>query len=179
MSLVNVAFVFLVRDVLAGSAGTYGLLYAMWGAGLLLGAFLAGRNELNAKLERPTLLGAFFIGVSLLTTGLVPRFVIVALSEFGGGVANGVHNVALRTLLTSRTPKAMHGRVFAAYGAAGNSAIMIGYLLGSPFASNFTIALYLIAGILTMAIASIGLLSVTRIRNAAPEAFEQIGDARD
>ena len=152
---------------LAGSAGTYGLLYAMWGAGLLLGAFLAGRNELNARLERPTLLGGIGIGLSLLITGLFPRFIVVALSEFGGGVANGVHNVALRTLLTSRTPKAMHGRVFAAYGAAGNSAIMIGYLLGSPFASGFTVPLYLVAGVATMSIAGFGLLRVTRIRNRA------------
>lgn len=164
-SLVNVAFVFLVRDVLGGSAGTYGFLYAMWGSGMLLGAFLAGRRELTSGLERPTLLGSVFIGASLLTTGLFPRFLVMAISEFCGGVANGIHNVSLRTLLTVRTPKALHGRVFAAYLAVGNAAIMTGYLLGSPFANRFAVPLYLTAGSLTILISLFGYLRILPLKN--------------
>ena len=39
-----------------------------------------------------------------------------------GGVGHGVKNVLLRALLTARVPEAVHGRAFAAYNAARNTA---------------------------------------------------------
>ena len=39
-----------------------------------------------------------------------------------GGVGHGVKNVLLRSLLTTRVPDALHGRAFAAYNAARNTA---------------------------------------------------------
>jgi sugar phosphate permease len=39
-----------------------------------------------------------------------------------GGVAHGVKNVLLCSLLTARVPDAVHGRAFAAYNAARNAA---------------------------------------------------------
>ena len=39
-----------------------------------------------------------------------------------GGLGHGVKNVLLRALLTARVPEAVHGRAFAAYNAARNTA---------------------------------------------------------
>jgi hypothetical protein len=39
-----------------------------------------------------------------------------------GGIGHGVKNVLMRTLIQERVPAAAHGRAFAAYGAARNTA---------------------------------------------------------
>ena len=41
---------------------------------------------------------------------------------FVGGIGHGVKNVLLRTLIQQRVPSAAHGRAFAAYSAARNTA---------------------------------------------------------
>lgn len=160
-ALVGVTFIFLVRDILQQSPIVYGLLFALWGVGMLIGSVIAGRNNNDEQLERPSILGLTFMGSSLLLTGLVPRFVVVAISEVYGGVANGIMNVSLTSLLHKRTSKELHGRVFAAYGALVRIAIILGYAIASPFAANYPTLIYVISGALTTLV---GLLGYLRIR---------------
>jgi hypothetical protein len=47
-----------------------------------------------------------------------------------GGVGHGVKNVLLRTLIQERVPSAAHGRAFAAYNAARNTAELGALALG-------------------------------------------------
>ncbi len=162
-SMVNVAFIFLVRNVLEASAAVFGLLYAMWGMGMLLGAVLAGRRELEKNLERPVLLGLGFMGIPLLITGLFPMLVVMLVMEFFGGVANGIHNVAYRTMLMLRTDRKLHGRVMAAYSAVGKVFIMLGFMLGSPFAASHPAAVYIASGTGTIIVGIIGILWLFRL----------------
>ncbi|PSO56763.1 MAG: hypothetical protein BRC40_00175 [Cyanobacteria bacterium QH_8_48_120] len=53
-----------------------------------------------------------------------------------GGTANGLLNVAVRTLLHKRISVYMHGRAFAAYVALTNVAINAGFLAAGSFAAN-------------------------------------------
>jgi hypothetical protein len=75
-----------------------------------------------------------------------------------GGIGHGAKNVFLRTLIQQRVPKHQHGRAFAAYNAARNTAE-----LGALAAGGVTIALLgaqtalLIAGLGPVVAAAIGL----------------------
>ena len=128
---INVAEVFLVRGVLHSSATAYGLLGAAWtGSTILGGAALTRRNWGDASIS-VAMLGAFAVtSGSVLAAAtapslswLVPMFVV-------GGAGNGVLNVAAAALLARRTPPAARGRAFATFGAVGNAAMAVGFVLG-------------------------------------------------
>ena len=85
-----------------------------------------------------------------------------------GGVAHGVKNVLLRTLIHERVPDALRGRAFAAYNAARNGAELGalgagGVLVGAIGAR----AALLLSGVVPLAIGVAALLLVT---GAAPRA---------
>ena len=54
-----------------------------------------------------------------------------------GGVAHGVKNVLLRTLIHERVPEALRGRVFAAYNGARNGAELGALALGGIAVAAF------------------------------------------
>ena len=63
--------------------------------------------------------------------GARPRSLWLALIGFSfGGVAHGVKNVLLRTLIHERAPEALRGRAFAAYNGARNGAELGALVLG-------------------------------------------------
>lgn len=162
VALIGVTFVFMVTDVLGQGPVVYGLLFAMWGVGMLIGSVFAGRNTREEKLERPSLLSMAFMGSSLLITGLFPRFIVMLVSEIYGGIANGIMNVSLTSLLHSRTPPELHGRVFAAYSACVRIGIILGYALAGPFSASYPQQIYIISGVLTTLVGFLGYLVVLR-----------------
>lgn len=60
----------------------------------------------------------------------------MAIAFVMAGTANGLLNVAVRTLLHKRISVHMHGRAFAAYVALTNVAINAGFLAAGSFAAN-------------------------------------------
>ncbi|MCP2728176.1 MFS transporter [Limnofasciculus baicalensis] len=147
-SLSDVAFIFFVRDPLKGGSIAYGVLVAVWGGGLICGALAGGTPFFERRLELSALAGAATIGVSMLLSGIFPILAVVAAVFVVGGMANGLHNVAVTTLLHKRVSEDLHGRVFAAYGALTDVAIMGGYLAASPFAAESSRTVYLVSGAL-------------------------------
>lgn len=147
-SLSDVAFIFFVRDPLKGGSIAYGVLVAVWGGGLICGALAGGTPFFERRLELSALAGAATIGVSMLLSGIFPMLAVVAAVFVVGGMANGLHNVAVTTLLHKRVSEDLHGRVFAAYGALTDVAIMGGYLAASPFAASSSRTVYLVSGAL-------------------------------
>ena len=158
-SISDVAFIFFVRQVLEGSSVTYGILVAVWGGGIILGAFL-GATLLVERLELFSMFAAALIGVSLGLSGIFPTLVFVAVTYAIGGIANGLFNVAVRTLLHQRVSEQMYGRAFSAYLALRNVAILTGYFAGAPFAVEFSRAVYIVSGALATAIGVFGIVSV-------------------
>ena len=104
---------------------------------------------------------------------LVAVLAFVLAGFFVGGIGHGVKNVLLRTLIQQRVPAEAHGRAFAAYNAARNTAE-----LGALGAGGLLVAVLgaqtalLIAGLGPVVAAVIG-LSALGYRPSSPAALSR------
>lgn len=162
-SISDVAFIFFVRQVLQGSSVTYGILVAVWGAGIMLGALAGGTSFVERRLELFSMLGATLIGISLSLSGIFPNPIVIVVTYIAGGTANGLFNVSVRTLLHKQVLNHMYGRAFAAYFALRNVAIVAGYIIGAPFVIDSSRAVYIVSGALGTVVGILGILAIAPI----------------
>ena len=162
------AELFFVKDVLhAGDAG-YGLLLSGWTLGMVAGAVALARRVPSRLLAVAALAAVAVQGAGIAGAAL-GNVLAVAFAGFAvGGVAHGLKNVVLRTLIHERVPEALRGRAFAAYNAARNAAELGalaagGVLVGAIGAREAL----LLSGAVPLAIGVAALLSVTLRRPAA------------
>jgi MFS family permease len=106
---------FFVMDVLGAGSAGYGLLITAWTRGGIVGAAAS-------PVLWTALLGFAF-----------------------GGVAHGLKNVLLRTLIHERVPEALRGRAFAAYNGARNGAELGALALGGLVVGAFGARVALLA----------------------------------
>jgi hypothetical protein len=114
--------IFYIKDVVGASDAAYALLMCVWMAGMVCGA-TGLAHRVPARLAASAALVA--LAVQGAGMGLQATWAILPVAFAGyalGGLGHGVKNVLLRTLITARVPDAVHGRAFAAYNAARNSA---------------------------------------------------------
>ncbi|MGH2723504.1 MAG: MFS transporter [Actinomycetota bacterium] len=126
----NVAAVFFARgDLGAGDLG-FGLLLTAWVGGMVVGAVVTGRRIPGGRLAI-AVLWSTAVGGAAVAVAAGAAVLGVALAMFAlGGVANGLQNVAMRTLMHHRVPEALRGRVFAAYAALMSGAQIVALGLG-------------------------------------------------
>ena len=128
--LATPAEIFLAKEAFgAGDAG-YGLLVAVWGAGMV-----AGSAALGVFGERVPLIPIYFLSVfawaaALVGAGIAPLFSLALGALAVAGVANGVDNVATDTILQKRVPDALLGRVFSVRFTGYSAAEAVAYPLG-------------------------------------------------
>jgi MFS family permease len=123
------AEVFFAKDVLdAGDVG-FGALISSWTIGMALGALVLARRY------RTSLAGAALVaivvqslGLALPTLWLVLSFALVSYAV--GGLAHGLKNVLIRTLIHERVPQRLHGRAYAAYNGLRNAAELFAMACG-------------------------------------------------
>jgi len=121
ISATMTAEVFYVRDVVGAGPAGYSVVLAAWMAGMVAGAMgIASRVRVPLAIAGLTALALQGAGVA--ASALVAVLPWVVAGFFLGGIAHGVKNVLLRTLIQQRVPADAHGRAFAAYNAARNSA---------------------------------------------------------
>ena len=92
-----------------------------------------------------------------------------------GGVAHGVKNVLLRTLIHERVPDALRGRAFAAYNGARNGAELGALALGGLIVGAFGARPALLAaglGPAAIGLACLFLLTTTLQRRVVHARFE-------
>jgi hypothetical protein len=121
-SMTVTAEIFFVTHVLDAGEMGYGLTFAAWMLGMVAGA--AG---LAHRVPAPALAAGALGAVALQGAGIASAAAASALPMamagfVVGGVAHGVKNALLRTLIHERAPEALRGRAFAAYNAARNGA---------------------------------------------------------
>ena len=155
-AIADVAFVFLIIMTLKSGPATFGVLTALWAAGMLVGAALAERI-IGCRIGLAAFGTAAIMGATMLLIGLAPvSLVIVGIAFIAGGGANSVHNVAVRTLLQSECPPADHGKVAAIYGAVTRTAAIGGYVVGGFFVPHDAPSAYLVGGLLGVGAGIIG-----------------------
>lgn len=121
---------FFVTDVLEAGGVAYGLLLTSWTLGMAAGAAGLAHRVGPPRLAAAGLAAVVLQGLGI-AGGAVSPVIWVALIGFTfGGVAHGVKNVLLRTLIHERVPDALRGRAFAAYNGARNGAELGALVLG-------------------------------------------------
>lgn len=130
MTAVWTAEVFFAKDVLGVGDAGYGALTSVWTIGMVAGAVVLA-SRVPAARAAPVALGAIAVqGAGIAFPAAVPLVAATALAFAIGGLAHGVKNVVLRTLIHHRSPEHLHGRAFAAYNALRNAAELTALALG-------------------------------------------------
>ncbi|HEY3726438.1 MAG TPA: MFS transporter [Solirubrobacteraceae bacterium] len=121
---------FFVTRVLGGGSLAYGVLLSSWTVGMAAGSAGLAHRVGRAHLAAGGLAAVVLQGLGI-AGGALATVVWIALIGFSlGGVAHGVKNVLLRTLIHERAPEALRGRAFAAYNGARNGAELGALVLG-------------------------------------------------
>jgi MFS family permease len=159
---------FFVTHVLRGGSLAYGVLLSSWTVGMAAGSAGLAHRVGRAHLAAGGLAAVVLQGLGI-AGGALGTVVWLALIGFSlGGVAHGVKNVLLRTLIHERSPESLRGRAFAAYNGARNGAELGALVLGGLVvgALGARTAL-LIAGLGPAAIGAACLFLLTTRRRAA------------
>ncbi|HEX2771473.1 MAG TPA: MFS transporter [Micromonosporaceae bacterium] len=131
---INVIEVFFIRETLGSSETVYGIVAAMWTAGMMVGAWAftgaARRTGSDGTLVRGMLLMLAGCCVIVLVAAGVPAAGWLIPLWLLGGLFNGGMGVFETVVVARRVPPEVRGRAFAAMGAAIQGAAMVGYLLG-------------------------------------------------
>jgi len=129
-SPVLVLLPFYVHNQLGAKAAWYGYLLAAMSLGSIAGFVLAGALRLRGKARGRTLLGGLVVGPGLfgvLGSVLDPKLSLLVV--FLGGLAMGVVNIYLVTMLQSSVPSELRGRVLGLLGTLGGGLMPIGMAL--------------------------------------------------
>ncbi len=117
------AELFFVLDVLHAGQTGYGVLHRRLDRGMVAGAVRLGSRDSRRRGSRPSLWRRSRPREPGSSGASIATALGVALAGFAlGGIAHGVKNVAIRTLIHQRVPEALRGRAFAGYNAARNAA---------------------------------------------------------
>ncbi len=148
-------------------AGTTG--YAVTTLAWMLG-MVAGATRIAPRIPTEAAAVAALVGLAVQGLGMAGQTVwaILPLAVIGygiGGIGHGAKNTLLRTLIQRRVPERVHGRAFAAYNAARNTAEVValaaGGLLVAALGARSALAL---AGLGPVLAAAAGLVALRRSR---------------
>jgi MFS family permease len=179
MSASITAEVFFLKEDLEVSDPAYGLLFAAWTVGMVIGALAIARRVRAPALGLGVLVA---VGVQGAGLGLPTAWLAVGFAGamwFVGGLGHGTKNVLARTLIAQRVPDRLHGRAFAAYNGLRNGAELFALAAGGALVAVLggrgTLAL---AGAIPVGAALLGLALYRRPR-AAPAAAEAAPELAD
>ena len=165
LAIDGVACVFLVRDTLGGNAASYGLVSAIFGAGMLIGSLGVLRRPGSAAVAL-YLAALVLSSVGTLATGLAPTILLVALAQLVSGGGNGIEIVASETIFQQHVPRHLLGRVFGltstAVAVGSGIAMVAGGLLVDATSPRVAFLVAGAGGLLVTAIAAPALLRAQR-----------------
>jgi predicted MFS family arabinose efflux permease len=176
--MINVAEVFFITKTLHSSALVYGLVGTSFGIGNILGAVGASKiKQHDVALARASLWCCIVIAVATGLIGLAEHVGYLYPILLVLGIAVGVVNVTLTTLMTVRTPEAQRGRMFAASSAVFTSAEILGTVFGGLILTVVAPrSVFQIAGVVTTAVSLLfGPLALRATRSAKNSELETQG----
>lgn len=134
---VNIAEVFLIKDALHASDLVYGVVSAMWMAGMVVGSALTPRfGRDSVRLLRVMGVADIVLALGLMGAGVAPAWPLAAIAFVVGGLGNGGLAVASRTIVTLRAPDAYRGRVFGVMSGVINSGSVVAFTAGGALVAG-------------------------------------------
>ncbi len=167
------AEIFYVKDVLGASDAAFGVLGTCWFGGMVFGAVALARRVPAGALAVAALAAIAIQGLGI-AGAAAGGLLSVAFAGFTlGGVAHGVKNVLLRTLIHERVPESLRGRGFALYNAARNGAELAALALGGVLVGAIgSQTALLLSGAIPLAIGLAALLFITTPTRRTANAYE-------
>ncbi|WP_114312903.1 MFS transporter [Thermus caldifontis] len=142
-----------------GSAG-FGFMEAAMALGAILGGLAIPYLLRRIPRERLFLLGLLLFGLFEASIGAFPLFAWVLLAFFISGFLNMAFIVPARSILQLNTPQEMRGRIFAAFGAVMNAAVLLGTMWGGALEGSLGAPrVFLVAGAMVSLAAGYTLLT--------------------
>jgi MFS family permease len=172
---VNVVEVFLITDEIGLGPTGYGVVLAAQGAGAIAGAWLTGRLKGDLGRSRAVLAGMAGIGVSCVLMGLAGNVVVLVIGAVMIGLASGMLNAAVSTLLVTRTSEHKRGRVIAALGGTARACSLLALLLGGAAGALLgTRPTFISAGVLAALAALVALVPLLRSTLWTKDSAEEV-----
>lgn len=159
-----------VREWLHASSGTFGIVSAMVGVGMLVGMPMVRRLSAHASNSLLVLSGLAGIGVGALLLGALPFVPAALFATFTLGVTFAAIIVPAQTLMQQETPHALMGRISSTVMSVVFFAQLLGLVLSGVFAQLVGVraVFFLCAVIAWVLTASGGLLLSGRAAAAQP-----------
>ncbi len=183
--VVGTVFLLYVNQELGFGPGILGLIFALGGAGSLLGALAAGR--LSRFGAGPTMIAALALtgvgqGLVPLATGAgVAAVALLVLQQLVADPAATVYDINQVSLRQAITPERLLGRVNASVRVLEVGAMLLGALLGGLLGETVGVRATLVAGVAILFVAAVWLLlsPVRRLVSVpvAPTGRAEPGDA--
>lgn len=127
---VNAVEVFLVKDVLGGTSGQFGLSEGIAGVAAVAGALLAAAVRTTVARARAIIIALGAISVVQIAQGMAPGLIVYILLAAAVGLQLGGANALVMTLMVTATDPATRGRVVAFVGGAARSCTLIALAAG-------------------------------------------------
>jgi MFS family permease len=128
----NVALVFLVKRSLHGSASTYGLTVAAFGAGMLAASLLLSVLAARRPPQFWLVCGYATGAAGTVGTGLAATAGLACLAQAAAGAGNTADLVGNDTLIQQLVPRQFLGRVFGAVSTAAQAGNAVAYAAAGP-----------------------------------------------
>jgi MFS family permease len=135
---VNIAEVFLIKDALHASDLIYGVISAMWMAGMVVGSSLTPRfGSDTLRLMRVMAASEVLVAIGVMAAGVSPIWQLAAAAFVVGGLGNGALSVACRTIVTLRVPDHYRGRAFGVMTGSINAGSVVAFAAGGALVAAF------------------------------------------
>jgi MFS family permease len=153
----NVGEVFLVKDELKASDLIYGLVGAMFAGGSIIGAVLTAAVKLNRRFHAiATVVGISVLVLTVFGFSLTPNWGIAMGLALATGIGNSILNAYAISIIMTRAPQDMLGRVNASIGAVIQTGSVLGIVLSGIAIQLFTVRPVLfVCGILAAVVVAI------------------------
>ncbi|PZG17039.1 non-ribosomal peptide synthetase [Micromonospora craterilacus] len=123
-------------------AATGGLVMLVWGGP-------------RRRRMRAVLLGTLGIAVAAVLTGLRPNLLLIGAGAFGMYLALGIVNGVYNTIIQTKVPPRVHGRVFALNQMVAQSTLPLGWGVVAPFAARLAEPMLLADGALASTVGAV------------------------
>ncbi|AEB11580.1 MFS transporter [Marinithermus hydrothermalis] len=151
-----------------GSAG-FGLMEGAMALGAILGTFIIPHLTNRLPRERVFFGALIVFGLFEASIGAFPLFAWVLAAYFVSGLLNVAFLIPARTMLQLNTPNELRTRVFAAFAAVMDTAVLIGVTAGGALEKGFGApTTFVIAGLSVSTVALIAAVFARRATLPAP-----------
>lgn len=171
-SLEGIVAIFFLQNEMLLSGGTVGLAFGTWALGIIVGGALRLPNRQHVQMRHIFFVAAGVMGAAIFVVPISQSVWVLFAAYLAGGIANGVFNSGLTTMMFNGIRNEFQGRAWAGFGLITNVVVLGGTLVGALGGEDGARTMMIAAGVLPAAVAvialTIGIRSTASLDDARP-----------